>query len=258
MKYALGMLVFDREHGDAIVMEYGVMVRTFDRGRVNYLEQTLESFQRSIAPHALVSGSLHLFDSGSPDPAWLDGYPGVHHFPERKLTPNENAVALMRGVAEVDCDWALFLEDDIIFCDDFLGSVDRWLTEHASPDRHLYSFYTPYKEVQNAAERGDTYWQYPIKNFYGTQCLAMRREDMLSAADGLELIMATWHSTKGYDLLLKAWAKETWPKIDYFLASAPSFVQHIGTESAISSAAAFHSNGSFQGEAWSYKGRVNA
>lgn len=258
MKYGLGMLVFDRPHGDAIVMEYGVMVRTFDRGRVNYLPDTLESFQRSTATHEPIPYELHLFDSGSPDPSWLDGMPGAHHFPEHKLTPNENAVALMRGTGQLDVDWVLFLEDDIEFCDDFLGSVDRWLSEHASPDRHLYTFYTPYKEVSRAFERGDTYYQYPIKNFYGTQCLAMRPEDALSAADGLTEIMKTWHSSKGYDLLLKEWAKQTWPKVDYFLASVPSFVQHVGVESSLSGNERFHHNDSFQGAAWSYKGRVNA
>lgn len=253
MKYALGMLVFDREQGEAIVVEYGVMIRTVER-QPNYLRQTLADFERSISGHEPIPYELHLFDSGSPDGNWLAGLPGTHHFPAQKLTPNQNAVALMQGVAEVDCDWVLFMEDDISFCDDFLGSVDRWLSEHGNQNR-VFTFYTPYREVDNAFKGGQSSWGYQVEKFYGTQCLAMRPQDALSAAKALDRIAKTWHSTKGYDLLLKAWAKEQ--GIRSFLASAPSFVQHIGTESSISSAR-FHACSSFQGPDWSYKGKVHA
>lgn len=256
MKYGVGMLTFDRENGEALIMEYGVMIRTVDRQQ-NYLRETLADFERSLAGHPPIPYELHLFDSGSPDPTWLDGLPGIHHFPAQKLTPNQNAVALMRGVAEVECDWVLFLEDDIAFCDDFLGSVDRWLTEHATPGRRVYSFYTPYHEVLRSYERGGTAWDYGINKFYGTQCIAMRREDALSAADGVGKIAASWKSSKGYDLLIKQWAMDRWPGIRDFLASVPSFVQHTGTESSISSGR-FHSCDSFQGPDWSYKGMVHA
>lgn len=256
MKYGLGMLTFDREQGEADIVEFGVMVRTVDRAsQKNYLAETLASFDRSIAGHPEIPYELHLFDSGSPDPSWLAGLPGIHHFPGKKLTPNMNAVAQMRGIAAIDCDWALFLEDDIIFCADFLGSADRWLSQYATPDIHIYSFYTPYSEVLQAFKRGEGAWAYPISGFYGTQCLALRREDALSAAEGIEKLALKWHSSKGYDLMIKAWAKETWPMQRNFLASAPSFVQHIGVESSISSGR-FHANSSFQGEQWSYKGKV--
>lgn len=256
MKYAVGMLTFDRENGEAIVMEYGVMIRTYDRQR-NYLRETLADFERSIAGHPPVPYELHLFDSGSPDPHWLDGLPGVHHFPTEKLTPNQNAVALMHGTAETDCEWILFMEDDISFCDDFLGSVDRWLTEYATEGRRVYTFYTPYHEVEKAFNRGESAWDYRIDKFYGTQCIAMRREDALAAAKMIEMRLLSWQSSKGYDLLIKDWAKQKWPGIHDFLASVPSFVQHVGEESSINSGR-FHSCTSFQGPDWSYKGRVHA
>ena len=232
MRYALGMLTFDRSPAP------------------NYLGETLANFFNSFKLYH-ESFELHLFDSGSPDPAWLYGLPGVHHFPERRLTPNENAVALLRGCSALECDWVIFLEDDIDFCADFLIGVDRWLEQHEREDRHIYTFHTPYREVLRAYERGQTAWDYPISGFYGTQCLAMRREVAAEAAEGLAKLTATWESAKGYDLILKAWARERWPDVHHFLASAPCFVQHVGLRSSIGSG--FHENQSWPGRQWSYQ-----
>jgi hypothetical protein len=238
IKYWLGMTTMDRSK--------------LDPPRRNYLHDTLASFAASGPARAGVSYELHLFDTGSSDPTWLDGVAGEHHFPAKRLRANQNVVALLRAGAEADCEWVIWLEDDLAFCSDFLGSIDRWLTEHAREDRRVYAFHASYQEVLEAFERGETAWDYPIDYFYGTQCIAMRPEDAASSADKIEELALAWRASAEHDLMIKNWAKERWPEIDCFLASVPSFVQHTGSESTLH-LGSLQENPSFQGPDWSYR-----
>jgi hypothetical protein len=213
-----------------------IAMRTADRSPYhNYLADTLAKLQ--------AGRRLHLFPT-SPRVNWLPDTDARVHVPDRLLTPNANASRMLLVTAEeTDAEWCLFLEDDLVFCRDFLASVEYWLETHARPDRRLYAFHAAYAEICSRTAEGE--WDYPIGAYYGCQAFALRREDALSAARWTE----GSPKTRGFDLLLKGWARETWPEIRYFLASAPCFVQHVGRESVILPGR-FHQNQSFPGEDW--------
>lgn len=244
--------------------KYCIVVGTINRSpQENYLPQMLRNMARSGLWESSIPFQLDIIDSGS---IGLDEYkrvamaeiPAVH--PQKvmfhpltedlssRLSPqyalkdkrdghlrrsrNGNALECFRIGIESRTPWILFLEDDIDVCRDFLGSVDRWLSQHARRDRHMYSFATPYKMVCDAWKAGQTSWNFPVKGFYGNQALAFTRADASSAFDYIYTRLKEWDTGQGFDLLLKDWATMVW-RAEHFLSSVPSFAQHIGKESSI-------------------------
>src|SRR5207248_6254739 len=135
----------------------------------------------------------------------------------------------MRQAAGRQADWVLFLEDDIIVCAHFLDSVSAWLEDNSLESHRVVAFGAAYREIVALRDAGRTRWDYPISAFYGTQCICLRTPD---AAD----VATYWQNQNRqclYDLLLKDWAREHYPAEEYFAASVPSFVQHVGRDSAI-------------------------
>jgi hypothetical protein len=263
------------------------VLRTVDRrprGATNYLTDTLRRL-RAVSPDAPGVTTLYLVDSGSPDPGWLveairavepsttfddAGHVDdtdaralaaddpqlahlsilpVYHY--RALTNNENAIeALTVGLA-ANRPWIVHLEDDVDVIDGFFDGVAAWLTDHALPATPylLYTFHTPYAAVRHTVALGQTSWRYPIPRFYGNQCWAIRRDAAERLLAYLRVHVPTWSSGQGFDLLIKKWA--TAEGETHFLASAPSFVQHVGVESSLH-LGRFHQNSSFPGRQWRY------
>lgn len=264
--------------------KYSIVIGTIDRApRKNYLGETLINMRRSGIWDSPVPFRLDIIDSGSPNArAYFDEqiYPnipnatgspriGIHYMeplannvqvPQFAIkdketgqlhrSRNANALECLRiGIAS-QAPWILFVEDDVDFCRDFLGSVDRWLARHARRDRHLYSFATPYKGVCQAWEQGLTSWDFPARNFYGNQALAFSRSDAISAENYIRRRLPTWDTGQGFDLLLKEWALGSF-RCEFFLSSVPSFVQHMGQESSIHFGR-FHAVSGWAGRDWSY------
>jgi hypothetical protein len=129
----------------------------------------------------------------------------------------------------------MVLEDDLDFCDEFLEQVVPWLEDH--PDYLMYVLGANYAQIQGIAERGGSGWRYPADVFYGAQALVWRREEAAQLAEwlGPDPFYVNGDGKKvrdhGHDLLLQRWARER--KAEYFLASTPCMVQHIGEESGI-------------------------
>jgi hypothetical protein len=240
-------------------------MRTVDRSpRTNYLSDTLLRLNRAkFWEHRLPMTPLILVDSGSPNPArYFAGIAEdrrvVVDLPGRRLTNNENALRALRLGLQATAEWILHLEDDIDVCDDIMVSIDAWLGDHAGPTGLIYPFYTfhaPYKGVRDAMNRGEASWEYPLSAFYGNQCWAIRRAAAASLADYLEATIPTWSSGQGFDLITKQWAQSL--GYTHLLASAPSFVQHVGKESSLH-LGRFHENASWPGREWSYRARRSA
>jgi D-inositol-3-phosphate glycosyltransferase len=236
-------------------------VITVDRSpRQNYLAAMLGNLNRSGLWRSRTPFTLHIVDSGSPD-GWLDSQ-GVGAlqaaYPDRvfvdvptagRRSANQNAArALEVGVAS-GADWILFTEDDIDVCDRFLDSVAAWIDRHAKIERRLYAFGAAYSEIVQLTARGIEEWDYPIEAFFGTQAIALWKTDAAEIADYIR------HDPKPqlYDTAMKDWCRRRYPDLRYFLASAPSFVTHVGVESAIHFPR-FHNFASWPGRAWSYPG----
>lgn len=260
---------------------YCIVMRTmFREGRENYLTQTMENLKRSCGDYIVFGSgddsrkqcemlqkvSMLIFDGGSrgsKSEAFkqevrdaVDDTVAMVKGGRVGMSPNMNAAAALSGAVKMNIqsghiyDYVLFLEDDIDFCDDFLGSVDRWIDEHFAnrDDRHLVSFCAAYPQ----AKKDKPCWDYLISKFYGTQCYLLRMRDVESCADFM--VANPLHNGKGqgHDMLLKKWAKERWPKVKHFLSTAPSFIQHIGKDSSLH-LGRFHEYESWKGRDWSYK-----
>lgn len=230
---------------------------TADRSpRQNYVAQTLYQLHQQKVP----STHVHVFAS-APDVSWLhrevEQRTGLKvsdlctlHVPERKLTRNENGLSLLQGLPE--CEWAVHLEDDLEFCGDFVGSVERWLTKHAVGNkRKVYTFCAFKRSEKVTAD----VWDQP-RDSYGCQAVAMRFKHLREFGRMVQGELPRWRLTmskgwkeSGFDMLMRKWAREP------FLASNPSFVQHVGDESL---AHAFRNRKvtrarNFAGVDWSYQ-----
>jgi hypothetical protein len=227
------------------VTTVGLAIKTRRRSpRKDYLNQTLRDLERAgvfSSPH--LKGPVHLVDSDSfiPELHYENGTRGLLPETIERLSFNtergrllqKNAAAAIRFATSVGADWTLVLEDDIVVCNDFLGSIVRWLEDHSGKPR-MYSFGANYTQIEEAWRRGQTSWMYPVDAFYGATSLAWRTEDALSLLGWLGEDPKLWNGKewvrdRGHDLMLGRWGKATHQH--FFLASAPCFVQHVGDES---------------------------
>ena len=240
--------------GDLVIT---VVMITVDRSpSPNYLGATLDNFDRGGVWRSSQVSEIHLLNSNE-DTKWLrayraqlDGRVIIHASVGRGLLPCENAgVALIAG-AKSGSEWVLFCEDDIDVCDHFVDSVSRWLDRFVDPRYRVYSFGCAYPEAEGAAPA----WEYQVKDFYGTQCFAIRPKDAVSLGEYLLTnppVRGGAHPGK-YDLMMHDWMKNTHPDLHCFLASAPSFVQHLGEQSVIEPREKVHQFKSWRGQQWRY------
>lgn len=266
MKIAVTMRTFDRRQG---FQEHMVP----DLQRSNYLGTTLENLRRGGVFESRLLSSFNLVDSGSKDlsnflvsefsklaqPVWnitLDKT-------EVQRTANENAArALALGAADLDAQWVLFCEDDIDVCYDFLWSVGSWLRDHEDEKYRLYTFGSAAVDPEDCLKRSSIPVSLPC--FYGTVCYVMRREDAASMADyigghprytgGRFYGTGDPGVTVAHDLHFHQFHEQLYPKVTHVLASAPSFVQHIGDQSGISTRSHLITYKSWPGRGWTYRG----
>ena len=252
-----------------------VVMITADRnkkGKTNYLTETLVNLKRS---NFWFSDAVNSFDlcatAGSPldwtdDSLLFDSSfklipPNVKcHAVDSLLNdylPCENAGRALVIGSNRNSKWVLFLEDDLDFCADFIQSVSRWLEKFESDDHRLYVFGTPYDNVLSEFEANQQSLLYPIKNFYGTQCFAIRSEDACSLGEYLlsNPLVGGIHSPGAYDLMIHDWMEINYPTHEHFLSSVPSFVQHIGRQSIATGLSITHTFESFQGNDWSFRSK---
>lgn len=240
-------------------------MRTCDRAPgPNYLRKTFDNARRAgffQSPHLTsfdvvvsppVTKSLRRALSLAPD------FVTVHEA-RRALTPNEaateaHALANWRGA-----DYVLFLEDDLDFCSDFLGSVARWLEDHDNTNvrDEGYPLFV-FGHVLGGHPRA-TAEEWKASGFYGTQCYAVPKErhghlvEWLSENPQYDDGRGT-RVNRCHDLRLHNWADEIGAQ--FFLATSPSFVSHIGEVSGMGCPPVIFK--SWPGRDWTYKGREAA
>lgn len=223
----------------------------------DYLRITLENLKRSGVFESEFFDSLFIVDSYPSDifhrlPKFVVAKPKIQiDEPQEKRSLHENALqAISLAVSSKTADWVMVLEDDLDFCGNFLDSVHRWLEKHKTSKTQMYVFGANYQQVLNAVQSGESSWDYPVEAFYGAQCCVWRK---LDAAHLVEWLGPNPNydgvTRNGHDLLLQRWGKDQGLK--FFLASAPSFVQHIGVESGIGNR--YFEFLSFPGPKWVYQ-----
>lgn len=231
---------------------------TIDRSpNDNYLAQTLCSLKSSDLLESRRLEKLTIFNS-CPD-SWAESailsdgqLRRVGAFtPFDRLNANHNVAEALRRSGERSIGWVLFLEDDIAVCASFFDSVGAWLDDYATDEHKIYAFGAAYPQIDECTAGGLSSWQYPIGSFYGTQCFAI---EAIDAIDLAAYITAHCYDRQSdgtsYDLLMCGWAREY--DDTHFLASCPSFVQHVGSRSVIRPRADVHTFPSWPGTGWSY------
>jgi D-inositol-3-phosphate glycosyltransferase len=206
---------------------------TKDRSpRPNYLQMTLANLHRSGVFHSNRLHSFHIVDSNSLDPVTfvLESLPdGVNvQLHEGGKSGNENAAVALRIGWLNGAPWILFLEDDIDVCARFLDSVGLWLDEHANSERLVYMLGANYPFVEAAIRAGKAATEYPVSLMYGTQAFVIHHQYALSLVDWW---MKHLNDPGLYDIQMHGWARQFPGEMAVnFLTTAPSFVQHIGSE----------------------------
>lgn len=257
---------------------------TIDRtlfGKENYLGETLRNLDRSgFFGSAVITHNVQRFGGhcefdiyNSHDTAeWIYGEFELSGLSSAAsdlimISSREVSACINAGQAleitghhanNISAKWVLFLEDDLDFCADFLGSVGRYLDKHGDAALtgqndipRLVVFGCPYPQVTLLHGKQWQTYPYPIKDFYGTQCFAIRPSDAISLGRYLQS-NPLQRNPNEYDLMIHDWMALEYPAHKYFLASVPSFVEHIGRESICTSLAETHRNPSWPGRDWKF------
>lgn len=220
-------------------MTFSIGMRTMFR-RADYCSQTVARLSET--------GSLHHRD-----------VVGFHVSHGEGITPNMNGVHALRMAAKDGADWVLFLEDDIDIVDDFVGSVSRWLQDHATPDVLAYplgSFYKNVTDCPAVIQAGE--WRIPRRLYYGSQAVVFRTPDAADYADWLEAytrVQDDKDRSGSFDLRISDWHGERRPKTETLCTPIPCLVDHIGEESLMGTWTRTGRILHFAGRGWSYRGR---
>ncbi len=231
-------------------------IRTADRSPgPNYVWGTV----RQLVEQGVDEGRIHVCAT-SPDIAWLKAevhWPGVVLYaPAHRLSPNANGLEMIRVVEPEMYDWILLLEDDLGFCADFEGSVRRWLTKCARPERHVYRFFG-----FDLRPNGKAAYDWPLAGLRGSQAIALRTEDARDFLIWGDAHLHNWTKfaapdrrpkdpSASFDKFLATWALQRWPK-QPGVVSHPLFVRHLGIKSLIHERAVGN-DALFAGAKWSF------
>lgn len=190
-------------------MTYSIAITTVDRPYRDAF------FQRLVETHTLTHPLVR----------------GVHISANR--LPNDNAVHVCRAAIRDAADWVLFLEDDIDIIDDFIGSVDRWLTDVQEPLLQFYPLGSALKrDMRHAIATQARTVRWPIRHFYGITAVAFRTDALATFCDVVSSNPPWMIPVYALDENLKRWHRRTYPTQTDTLTPAPCFVNHLGAQSS--------------------------
>ncbi|GJL81961.1 MAG: hypothetical protein DHS20C01_15950 [marine bacterium B5-7] len=210
---------------------------TVDRSpKKNYLSESLASLERSgwfsyadcnlVVINASPDSDTHLSNVVSRLAVSSANNFTVIATPERLGCTKATQFALQHA-AWHECDWVLFMEDDIEVCRDFPERVMDFLQDHGG-DQLLCDFVTCYDDVLDRYLKGELFWDMPAVLYYGNQCFALKRHVVKSYADYIDrsdgkrpgfpdVWIADWLMTQYTQTMLRA--------------AVPSLAQHRGDQS---------------------------
>jgi len=179
--------------------------------------------------------TMTISDSGSQDTSYLNfissrGLPIKILYSDRRICLNENFSKAMAHGASETSDYVVFVEDDIIAAPGLMQKIDAFVRKY--PDQIIWSFHAMYAEVKSRAIAGYDYWDMSREKFYGTLCIVIRKKH---AKELSEFIYRTYKKDRceiGADIRIHEWIKQSYPQYRYIRCSAPSLVQHTGSESS--------------------------
>jgi hypothetical protein len=185
---------------------------------------------------------IHVFPT-DPDLAWLSDVTNptmMLHPPGTLRRENENGIAPIALLDQIEADWIILSEDDLEWCADPIGSMSRWLEAYATPDVVMYRFFAFDKLTPVSAHAATA----PLREQKGSQAVALRAEDARRFAAWATAHPLDWRPKgapfqhrpqDGFDKLLGYWALQDRPSVTTGLVSRPFFVKHLGTQSSLHS-----------------------
>lgn len=206
---------------------------------------TLSIGIRSITrePDYLQGLLARLFDVGVFDDARVLG---LHVNYGEGLTPNENGCRALERAALDAPDWVLFFEDDMDVIDDFLGSIERWMTKYERPDIHLYPLGCNYSQC--FLPDSDC-WLYGVSKYYQSGCFLLRADKVAHLCDFMRTRPPVSRE-RCFDLNIARWHQEIEPQTEYLHTPVPCFVNHVGEVSSMGCAVGTFAG--FAGRDYSY------
>lgn len=196
-----------------------------------HLLDTLESLKQSgmFETQLFKESQFNLFDSGSESIEELKALPCPTklHLTNKRLNGHQNFTRVLQQFVKSDYDKLLYLQDDLEVSTKFFTTVDYYVRTYSDKYR-IFSFYTPYHEVEHAYKKKEKFWNYPARCFYGILSVVINKED---AKSFLAYMDSVNFRDKIFDISFQEWMVQ---KEITVCACVPNIVQHTGIVSAIS------------------------
>ncbi len=226
-------------------MKLVISICTVDRPGQTYLGDTV----RDLIDKGVPRDMLHLFPT-HPDTDWIDAQvpsPFHVHRPDVPYHRNANGLRQVSVLDHVEADWLLMLEDDVRVCQDFLGSVERWIADYERPDVGFYRLLTLGKSrtdpthgnPSGSVGAGARLWSnWEVR---GAQAVLMRAEMAREFCawgsanrEHFRPTMAPFQTRRedGFDKMLGYWLRDTRPGSCHVVAM-PNLVLHVGRVSSL-------------------------
>lgn len=210
------------------------------------LDLTIDSLKKSGLWQSKIDFTLVLHDSGSVDTSYLDKYESLPNVlvvkSKEKAGILKNAVLMLKYICKnLQADYILYIEDDILFCKNWIENLDHWTRSYIRPADWCFSFYCPYEHL---SPFGLNIFNWRLDSFYGTQCFGVPFDKLASLTDFFEKKNKEGYE-RGNDMFLSEWIRISSRK-ESIKTSYPSIVQHMAIGSTLDSYA--HKSPSFLGE----------
>lgn len=221
-------------------MKYTIVMETCNReekGRgTNLLAETIQSLVKSGLWGSTIDFHLVIHDSGSKDKSFLEPFKNLE---KTTVVSCENKELNLRNVQYAftyvlknhPCDYVINLEDDVIFCKNWIENIDGWIKKYVNDKDIFFSFFTPYNIASYLGNKKIQIWrEYKIESFYGNQCLGFPYNQLENAIEVLSNVKTVGFNA---DIMFQRWLKK-YGKKPTIKSSHPCLVQHRNLNTTMS------------------------
>lgn len=155
-----------------------------ERGAINVIERTFESFEKSGLFDSDIDVKIILFESGSINTSYLDFISKYEKYNKTieimysliPLNGNTNTLKMFFYINKLSKDsfnYIIWMDDDIFVCKNFIKNADIWIKNYANFSI-FSSLYVPYNSYHIPNKKNVKHANLP--GFYGTCCTIFKPE----------------------------------------------------------------------------------
>ena len=212
-----------------------------ERGAINVIERTFESFEKSGLFDSNIDIKIILFESGSKNTDYLhfinkyiEKYPNIIEimYSSIPLNGNTNTLKMFYYINKLSKDsfnFIIWMDDDVFVCKNFIKNADIWIKNYANFSI-FSSLYVPYNSFPIKDRKNVQLANLP--GFYGTCCTIFKPE--LS-----RFVIPNWFNSHfekfeyNPDTRFRDSVLNKFKMCRKMCVSYPSLVQHMNIGSAI-------------------------